>query len=182
MHPIKADKKGFFLTLAGGILMLVVVYRIAVIPTIDITKEYKSIQAQMGKIENAPGRLAALESEIATLDKVIGRTNTTGDYQGAILQEISRYCTENNTLLREFPAAQVFRNSGYEHSVSNAITEGKYSELLGLLHTLETGDCPGSILSVRFYMFNDRRSDATKLNMSVLIQTVKKSENEINDI
>ena len=177
-----SNRKGFLYLVASGIILLVLVYAIAISPTVEIIKDLRALESKNELIRTAPETIAATEMELASLNEIIGAGNTDGSgFQNTLLNRISNYCAKNDLLLREFPPVITWQKGDYGFITANLIIEASFIPLLKLLYDLETSDTPGKIISVSFNTNEDRKTKLTRLSMSVYIQTIKPDNHDSID-
>lgn len=174
----KLTYKQRFIGLCGiAVLAIILVYVIAISETIRIKQEMKDIEEKLADLESLPQKISETEYELSLLNNQVGEDfQNNQEFQKTLFDLISKHCTENSLVLRNFPRIETWQNMGYTYLTGYAQVEGSFKSLLKTLYSLETGSSPGKIISVDFLSAEDRRMRRFRLTMSIYIQTIKQND------
>jgi hypothetical protein len=178
MKQLNYRKKNKLL-LAGGILLLFVLYKISWKKTIAAYGLNKTIGEQMAQASNAPQKLALLEQQNLECDRILGTyQNTESNTQQLLLSAVSGYCQQTGLLLKEFPKSIFKQENEYMVETNYFVLEGPFSTILRLTHQLEQKNRIGKIVSVNYLVKKDNKTQKNLLDATIYIQNVKKNSDE----
>ncbi len=171
-------KKKYYLLLAFTALFAVLAYKWAFSKTITLYVQNRQLENRVKEADNAPARFSALRSKLSAINHVI-ETRQTDSVQGVhdfLLATLSRYCKENNTVLKSFPETSVYRQGDFEIETNSFTVQGDFISLLKLVYLLEQKERTGKVSSVVFQSGKDNDLQRTVLTATVYLQTVKNIE------
>lgn len=166
----------------SGLIGIFITYWVAILPTIQISRQLRDTKAKLLQVENAPEIIAQFQKQMNSINSKIGENYSQGpEFQKNILDEISKYCEIHSLTLREFPEVHTYQKQDYEFITAYARIEGEFIPLLKLLYELESGRLYGRLISVDFLSTDDFKSKRLRLTMSIYIQTIKQNNNAKSD-
>lgn len=162
--------------LLGGIAFFsVVVYLLAVGKTIDMASECAELQGQIKSTGNAPDRVAQLQAKLKELDAKAGVSADSIEFQQALLEKVTNYCSGNKVLLKEFPANHIYSTNEVQVETNQFKLEGGFSNLLNLVFSLEQNERIGKVISVCYETKTDVRTKQVSLTAKIYVQNVQKA-------
>lgn len=168
-----SDKNKLYLLLAGLIISLFVVYKIAIQSTINLASQCKELNDKLSQVKDAPERIAELEAEISKYTDILSSETPELNMGEVLLDAISRYCQENTLVLKEFPEDHVYNRNNYTINTSIITIEGGFIKMLKLLYMLETNKTYGKISSAGFYTYLDKKTKKYELNLKIYVQNIR---------
>jgi hypothetical protein len=155
-------------------------FQVAISPTIKLKKDLNKLRENLMQIEKAPLTILRYEKRLREVNAKIGENyDQNVDFQKNLLNEISKSCDKYGLILREFPQVFVWKNQNYDFITGYARIEGSFIPLLKLLNKIETERFYGKLVSVNFMTENDFKAKRLRLTMSIYIQMIKQSTNEV---
>lgn len=169
-------KKKNILLIAGAFLFSIIIYYYAIEKTIDVINGCIEFKDQLKIAENAPQKHLDL---IQKLDKVKGLLGNGGkfgvDVQQVLLEKISKFCSENNIILKDFPRPVTVQEQDFIVETNIIVVEGDFIKLLKLVYQLEQIQRTGKVAAVHFIAKEDLKTKRLMLTASLYLQNIKKS-------
>ena len=160
-------------------LFLFLSYWMAFKSTFTLCSEVRDLEAQIELANDAPQKVAILQSRLAELDMLPGiKQNADTSIQQELLGIVTGYCKGSGIVLREFPRTLVSEEGEYRVETNVFTVEGGFSKLLQLVYLLEQKNRLGKIASVQYNAKKDVRTKMLSLTASVYVQNIKKINNE----
>lgn len=171
-------QRKFYLLIAFSALFAVLSYQWVFAKTIDLYSQNKSLNTRVEEADNAPKKFAVLHNKLTAINHVIDirKTDTLQNVHDFLLSTLSRYCSENNTILKSFPETSVYRQGDFEIETNGFTVQGGFISLLKLVYLLEQKERTGKISSVVFQAVKDNELQRNILTATVYLQTVKNVE------
>lgn len=159
------------LLLAGGIVLLWIVYSFALSNTVALRKDCNMLQQQLDSASGAPSRLLTLQLELQELEEMTSNNDTSTVLHERLLGIVAAYCQQNNCVLRDFAAPVCYRQQEWLIETHPIVVEGTFVHLLKLVHELEQ-EKVGKIVSVDFQSKRDNKTQAVSLTATIYVQNI----------
>nr|WP_319570069.1 hypothetical protein [uncultured Draconibacterium sp.] len=171
---MKKYKKRLYLVVAVFIFTLLLSWKMAIKPSIDLYSNVKHQQDQLELLENAPQQIALLKRKLELVDQQIG-ASATDIKQEQIINEISQYINDRKQIdLCQLSPVHKQQRENYIIQTFQLELEGRFTQLVQLLQFFEQKKSIGKIASTEFYIHNDRKNKTNKLRLRLYIQTFSK--------
>jgi hypothetical protein len=159
------------LLLAAGLFFALVVYQLGVSRTLTAVGDYRRLREKMAVADNLPYKTASMENRLSQLSKTAAAG---GEGSGqSLLEQVSRYCTSNSLVLRDFPETVSYVQRGMNVETNVFTVEGPFVKLLSLVYLLEQQYRTGRVSSVLFQTREDRKTKRQYLTATLYIQHLK---------
>lgn len=172
-------KQKNWLLLAGIVFFSFIVYFMAIVKTIDMASQCAELEEQIKTAGNAPGEIARLEAKLQELDAKAGVSSDNVEFQQALLERVTTYCSNNRVSLKEFPANHVYTSNEVEVETNQLKVEGGFSNLLNLVFSLEQTERIGRVISVCYETQTDVRTKRVSLTAKIYVQNVQKTASSL---
>jgi|GEM_PF-2655705 len=168
-------KRKLRLTLTVSVVMVFVVYYFAIGKTIELRNQCIDLNEKLILIEDAPGKMALLNSEIKQIENLIGgNNNDVGDFRQFLLEKTSHFCESNDIEILEIPEPLRTDYKGYEVQTHTIILEGRFQKMINFIFEMEQKMKIRNITSVRFFISKDLQSKKDELHLAIYFRNVKK--------
>jgi hypothetical protein len=164
--------------IAAAVMFLFMVYSLGIKKTVAQYKECKGLEDKVRLATSAPADLVEVERKYSAMQKLMESYNAGTNIQQALLGVASKYCNENNVVLKDFPKPIISSEKDLTIETNQFVVEGDFTKLLRLLYNLEQRNKLGRIASANFFLRKDYSSKTNNLMASIYIQNIKKAENE----
>ena len=121
------------LTLVFGYL----IYQKAIQGTLTLARDCSDLEQQLLLASSTPDELQALEIELASMNRVVGSGLSVEEAHQQLLEQLSQFCDTSMLHLKDFPEPHTFAASDYSIVTSAAEVEGRFDNLVALIHELE---------------------------------------------
>jgi Tfp pilus assembly protein PilO len=173
MGFIQSNKAKFIAMIIVAVLFLPISWKLALKNTFDLHKQINEINKKHELFQNAPEQIAFVEKRLNYLTQLIVNDSIVGGLQNRVLDEISTICKQKGLLLKEMPP--MFRNldNNYLVETINIQVAGSFNDLVELTYLLEQPTKHLNIVSVDFFVEENKRLKTKQLILSLYIQTLK---------
>ena len=172
------NKQKSILLLVGIFLTVLVSYNLAFKKTFTLKSQCKETEQKLNYLNNAPQRISQIKAKIDNIDRKVGKNRDYPDTEEYLLEKISELCHKRDVIFTEFPGHHSITGNEYTIETYQMILQGRYTQLLLVLYELEKSFTLGKIASVEFFTKKIIRSGKMKLNMKLIVQSIKLNENE----
>jgi hypothetical protein len=160
--------------LIGGVIFAVIIYMLAIRPTIDAYQQKKVLEQKLVQAKSAPQRMAGLETRLAFINsKVSSYLIDSTRNQEDILHAVSTFCQKNNLTLNEFPVTTYEEQTDFTIETNVVVAEGSFSNLVRLVYELEHKNKVGKVNSVKFISSMDTKRKKNVLNLIIYLQNIR---------
>jgi hypothetical protein len=164
--------------IASGV-MVFVVYYLAIGKTIELRNQCIDLNEELVLIEDAPGKMDLLNSEVKQIENLIGgNNNDDGDFRQFLLEKTSYYCESNNVEIKEIPEPITADHNEYEILTHTIILKGDFQKLNNFIYEMEQKMKVRNITSVRFYIIKDLQSKKEELHLTMYFRNAKKKNSK----
>ncbi|MDY8138473.1 hypothetical protein [Aquimarina sp. 2201CG5-10] len=166
-------KKKFFALLALMIVLGITAYKRSFKMTIDAAKLLDESKEKLAKVNNSQQRITNLASEVAYLDKLIGKETANPDI---VQQEILNTFTDinNNTQLVKLEEIHKASDNYFNIYTNRLILTGNYGDLLKTTYNYEENFDFSRVVSLRFYIEKEPRTRRKRLFEQIIFQNYEK--------
>lgn len=160
-------------TLLGGILVLLLVYRQNIKPTLDLYGQCAAMEQQLRKAENAGSRLQVLRSELKRLNKISGNSKLSNEeIRQAILSNTNLFSQQ--ATLTSIKEPHLFSSSQLEVLTHSLDLQGSFKELVNITYDFESRFTDARLSALKLYTVEDNRTKKTSLYGTYYFQNFKK--------
>ena len=158
-----------------SVLFGIFVYQSVLSKTIDLYKQNRALSVTLKAASDAPAKFQLLRKKLSSLDNVIQsrQLDSSQSVHDFLISVLSKYCKENNTILKSFPETSTFTQGNFEIQTNSFTVQGSFVNLLQLVYLLEQKHRTGKLSSVNFQSAKDMDSQKVVLTATVYLQTVK---------
>lgn len=163
-------------TLAGLFLLVIITWRMALAPTLQLQKDINQLKNKINQLESAPSTIFNLENALKTIESKVGSISGKGE-ENDLIDIVSPYLKKNKnvTLYEIFPTHQV-ENDNYLIETDRFEFQGDYRQLTSFLHELEQQAGIGRIVSTRFFLMKDQSTRQKQLRLMIYLQRFYKKK------
>ena len=178
MFSLLTHKQKFrYLLFGTGILMLFI-YILALKPTIELKKKYRTIKQNIETSSDAPQKIVMLENQLLNFRFLFNNQEEgTGNHE-KIHEFISLYCQKRGITFSGYPPLHTYNEQNYVIETNIIELEGDYIPLLKLLYEVEKNMNYGKVVSVQFISNTNLRTKTKKLGLKIYIQHIIQNQNE----
>jgi len=170
------EKKNRWL-IVGAILLAMIVYSLFIKRTIATVGECNELNKKMAMAANAPMQIEKIQSELMTLNSVIGSDQRSeSPAREELLGLLTDYCQRSGVVLREFPQTVIKQDKDLLVETNTFTIEGPYTRLLKLVYELEQKKKIGKVSSVTYQAKKDNTTKRLVLTATIYLQNIKKQE------
>jgi preprotein translocase subunit SecF len=156
----------------GFIIVLMLVYGLAIHETLSLKRKCKELTEQTIAAEDAPKQIVLLKNKLDDLNKVMGK-DTTDAESDPLLRFVAGSNTNNNVRLVDFQPLHVFQHQNYQVETRVAVFAGQFVNLVRFLYSLERDFNSGKVVSVKFQVETNYKTNRKRLLMTLYVQSVK---------
>lgn len=161
------------LLLLAGILILLLVYRQNIRPTIDLRQQCRQMEAQLTKANNAHARLQILRTEQKRLNNVSGNSKLSNEeIRQAILSNTNLFSEQ--ATLTAIKEPHVYNRNQLEVLTHSLELQGHFKELIRITHQFENRFTGARLSALKLYSVEDSRTKKTSLYGTYYFQNFKK--------
>ena len=172
-------KQRFYVIAGVFLLVVLLVYNIALKPTIELKTKCKEQEKAVKALSTAPQRIKMTAQKLGQIDgqfSILSMPGTTS--RDLILEEISQYCNKHKISVYNFPESHVINNKLFTIETNSVVLKSNFKRLLKLINYLETKSNFGRIISVSFYTNENRKTKRKELYLELVIQNIKSDEKD----
>jgi hypothetical protein len=169
-----------YVFLTAMVIAILLSYNMAFRKTFRLREQCKEMQQQLTYLDKAPKQISLIRAKIEEIDRMVGREHKYLDTEELLLEKVGALCEKHNVIFKEFPGHHAVSNKDYTLVSYQMILQGGFSPLLEVLHELEMDFGYGKISSVGFFTKYNIRTGKKKLQMKLIVQSIKLKENEKN--
>ncbi len=154
-----------------------IIYSIFIQKTIATANECDVLKKRMALAANAPGEIERINTELATLNSIVGsgkRLET--PVREDLLSLLTNFGQNHSIVLREFPPTLVKQDNDLLVETNMFTVEGSYTKLLALVYELEQKKKIGKVSSVIYQTKKDNATKRLVLTATIYLQNIKKQE------
>ncbi|MBN1462686.1 MAG: hypothetical protein JXQ69_09380 [Paludibacteraceae bacterium] len=171
-------KVRFYIFLAGILLAILLSYQLAIKKTIVLSAENKEQTLQLDSIKQGAFQINQIKAKLNELRGQIGsQASSNMDVHQEILNTCSKFCAENNLLVREYPDKELIEVGSSKLEINKIIVEGSFHKSLQLVHLCENDKRLGRVVSVQFVKQKDVYAQKEKLLTSIYLQNMQTGSN-----
>ena len=162
------------LLVLGALVLLFASYQFAISNTLSLKKEYKTLNREMDSFKNFDEELIQLTQKDVSLDSVLTKLSLNNlSVENSLIRFLDVQCKAFNTSIIDFnPTHAVNLDSGML-STYNFKLQGNFTDLLKVLHKIETESKFGELSHVSFVKSKNLRTRKSFLQVDVLLQSYK---------
>lgn len=163
----------------GAILLAMIVYSLFLFikRTAMSISECKELEKRTALAANAPMQIEKIQSELMTLNSVIGSDQRSeSPAREELLGLLTDYCQRSGVVLREFPQTVIKQDKDLLVETNIFTIEGQYTKLLKLVYELEQKKKIGKVSSVTYQAKKDNTTKRLVLTATIYLQNIKKQE------
>lgn len=170
-------KQLFYLYACGLFLVVVLVYKVALKPTLELRKSLHEKEVVLSTVSMAPQQIKNINKKLETLNRHLESFSAQGmPLRDKILQEISNYCSENQLVVYNYPEPHYYDNSTFTVESNQIAVKGDFKGLLKLINYIESKANFGRIVHVEFYSEQNRKTKQKELFLGLIFQNIRNNE------
>lgn len=168
--PIKTR---FYLFIAAIFFALILSYQLAIKNTANLYFENSDLSTRLDSVKQGSAQIHTLKAKLDRIKNSMGASNSFDtDIHQEILNTCSRFCTENNLLIREYPDKELIALGNSQLEINKISIEGGFHKSLRLVHQCEQNKNMGRILSVQFEKQKDVYTQKERLLTTIFFQSI----------
>lgn len=173
-------RKKLHLLFVGIIVFMLLCYKLAVKPTVELIGENSSVDKGLAALDTIPSKIAAANHKLAAYDSRIKTSFSDRSVQSFVLEYVVDYCGKNNIVIKEFPQPSQSVVNDYLLETNRLILKGDFSKILYLVYCIEQKYHVGKVSSLRFYKYRNSNTNSVELLADIYLQTIKKNTSKVD--
>lgn len=170
---MKIDNRNKLLFL-GIVILLFASYQLAMNKTILLINESQRLEAQVEQFKDIPNKLAILNQKDTYYDSILGKMDLVDtSIQNNLLRTINQEASQNNIKVMDFNQPHLYQMGENTLHTYSFNLNGKYTDILKVIHTIEQKGNFGEIVHVDFQKNKNYRTNKYNLSATVFVQQVK---------
>lgn len=171
-------KVRFYLFLVGILLGIILSYQLAIKKTVVLSAENKSQSLQLDSVKQGAIQINEIKAKLDKLRGQIGsQASSNMDVHQEILNTCSKFCAENNLLVREYPDKELIEIGSSKLEINKIVLEGSFHKALQLVFLCEKDKRLGRVVSVQFEKQKDVYAQKERLVTSIYLQNMQANSN-----
>jgi hypothetical protein len=156
-----------------GIILftVILIYPLAITPLLDQWTKSSHLTNEISRANGAGTEIEVLQTKKELIEKVFLKFSAdSNENKEIILQTLSDFCKKDNVRIVEFPTENSIYKGGFKIETNKIVAEGKFHDLIKLIHYLEYERVIGKISSVAFLKFKEPLSHKEILRVTIYLQ------------
>ena len=166
-------KKQYYIVIIVSFCLFIIVFMIAIKPTLELRNKFKVIEKQYVALQENPNEIASLRSKLQTYQS----SQTDGNINQPISDEISKYCASNG-LKVSYPTPTKIHNGNLIIETNVFIITGGFHKITKLAYYIEQEKKIGKIVSLQYEMKKNFETRSQYLQATLYLQTIKNINDE----
>lgn len=163
--------------LLGTALFALIFYFAVLNKTISLISSCKGAEKRLEGVNEMTMRSAEMKAKLLQFSRALGvQQKSESDAQQQLLSVVTRFCQENNIVLREYPQVLHSDEKGMKLITNTFVIEGDFTRLLKLVYVLEQKEKAGKLVSVKFFTKKDFKTNTNALLATLYIQNVNRHD------
>ncbi len=171
------NRQFFYLYLGAVALGFILVFNIAIKPTLELRRECKQKASVLTSVSTAPQQIKLINKRLAKINSHFSslsmNENTSRD---KILEEVGNYCSKNRISVHNYPELHLYHNNTFTVESNRIVVKGDFKRLLKLVNFLETKAEFGRIVSLGFSSETNRKTKRKELYLELIFQNIRNNE------
>lgn len=158
---------------AGCVLLLFTVYKLAISKTIETQKVATILNKEKLLLNNVSNKISYLKQQEQQLDSILKSYNVSinNSFQQTLLQNITSFSKKNRLQVIAFNKPHEYNSSMTKLSTYSFELKGNFAPLLKLINHIEKLQL-GELISVHFEKKKNYRTNSNYLTCKILLQKV----------
>ncbi len=162
------------MTLLGLVLLALLIYRLAIRPTLDLKTQLASLELQQISSSKLASNLKALEIREKTADSILSLNNIKNNsIQNNLLKFLNEVVSENGLMISSFTEPHRFDNGGSITTSYPFTIKGSYAEIEEVIYRLEQEYNFGELIHFSFQKKRDYRKRVDYLECFVILNNIE---------
>ena len=154
-------------------LVALIGYWVAIQQTVELYQSNQRLLQQLEEKRHAPNTIRELEKQLQASSRAIANfSSDTLHMEAYLLDRLTYLCRQHRARLVSLPVSQTSRQNGFETITRTIKLQGRFVDLLRVVHGLEYRFQLGRVSSVRFVTEEDRTSRHTELFVYLYLQNL----------
>lgn len=156
----------------GFFILVIIAYKFAIANTLQLKKEYGSLQKEALVFDNMPLRLSSLKQKERYYDSLLTEYQLReSSMQNSLLSAINAFADANQLKVIDFLEPHTIEQNDLTVNTYQFTLEGDYNAILSLVHQLEQHTKFGEIINLNFKKHKNYRTGRYYLQASVLLKS-----------
>jgi hypothetical protein len=163
------------------IFSLLIVYLLAIKDTFNLISACNKLETEIRTADKAPHEIEQLYEKLSSINLITGeKAQIIG--LDPFLEFCSNYEKKDDINLIDYKPLHSFQKSNFQIDTRIATFEGNFNNLLRFLFSIEKDFKSGIIVSVKFYVEVNNKTNKKNLYLTLFIQTIKDYDNSKSDV
>ncbi|WP_036384441.1 hypothetical protein [Muricauda sp. MAR_2010_75] len=160
--------------LGGFVVLLLFSYHLAIKKTLLLRSDYLSNMEKHELVQNLPMELSALSQKDKQLDAQFRELDLgSSNFQNDLLKFLNENASSNEVKMVQFNAPHTIESNNTNIKTYIFVLEGSFSEILKVVHAIESRGNFGAISHMGFEKKRDYRSGRSSLQSTVHLQLME---------
>ncbi len=152
-----------------SILLLLAVYNASIRRTVKAAKTNGQLKSKIERAATAPSQIADLQNKLNSFQQTAIQPYN----REALLEAVTTFCRKKELLVKTFPEANSYQQENDQIITNEIEVEGNYTSIVELVYLLEQQEKLGSLSSLDFYKYKDRRLRKNTLRAKIVLRNLK---------
>jgi Tfp pilus assembly protein PilO len=160
------------LLILGFLLTAVIAYEFAIVNTLRLKKEYKTLKQEAVVFDNMPAQLSSLKQREKYYDSLLTKYQLgESSMQNSMLRTINTYAEANKLKVIGFIEPHKIAQNDLTINTYQFTLEGDYNAIITLIHQLEQNTKFGEIINLNFKKLKNHKTGEFYLQAGVLLKS-----------
>jgi len=156
-------------------LLLLIVYRLAIIKTIEKYQDCTNLKEKLNLVSLAPREIKELQNRINSINEFFGRnSDSTLNTRAVLIDKTSFFAKQKNIKIKSINEPDFHTENDILIETNQIILEGSFFNLLRYIAFIEKENKNGNIASVKFYTEKNIKTKKEKLLLMIYIKNIIK--------
>lgn len=153
-------------------IVLALCYKLAISNTTNLKNSYNSLKKEELLFKNTPKQLSLLKQKQKYYDSLLNKYHIHGNsIQNNLLKGINTFSKNHDLKIIEFLQPHIIKKNDITIKTYSFTVEGKYNNLLNLIHTIEQQTKFGEIINLQFEKKKNFRTGKYYLQAQILLKS-----------
>lgn len=158
--------------IVGFLLTVVIAYKYAIVNTLQLKSEYKTLKQEAIVFNNLPSQLSSLKQREKYYDSLLTKYQLNeSSMQNSMLRTINTYAKAHNLIVVDFIEPHKIAQNDLTVNTYKFTLEGDYNAIITLIYQLEQQTKFGEIINLNFKKLKNYKTGKFYLQAGVLLKS-----------
>jgi len=167
-----AQKTKNILLILGFILIVILAYKYAIANTLQLKKDYKTLQQEALVFDKMPLQLSSMKQKEKYYDSLLTKYKLgESSMQNSMLSTINSFADDNQLKVVDFIEPHSIKQNDLTINTYQFTLEGNYNAILSLVYQLEQHTKFGEVINLNFKKQKNHKTGTYYLQANVLLRS-----------